>query len=119
LKTLVVALTKQENPHLIQAALTNSIVSFLHSVKSLPSEQRLAALLLSIELANYVTQDNLELAGFISSQLLAHSADFFQSNESQLTKLQILDFMCQLAIVKYQQNNKYTEFQVGEIRKGK
>ena len=36
-----------------------------------------AALLLSIELANYVTQDNLELAGFISSQLLAHSADYF------------------------------------------
>ena len=65
------------------------------------------ALLLSLELAEYVTVNNQELASFISSQLLAYSSDFFSSNESQLTKFQILDFMCQLSMAKYLQDQKF------------
>lgn len=67
--------------------LTNSIVSFLHTSKSYVLEKRLDALILSLELAEYVTVSNQELASFISSQLLQHSSDFFEAHGAQLTKL--------------------------------
>ncbi len=97
--------------------MSNSIVSFLHSSKSYPVDKRIEALLLSLELAEFVTHNNQELASFISSQLLAHSSDFFDSNETQLTKLQLLDFMCQLSMVKYVQDQKFTAQHVYNLRK--